>query len=260
MAEDGDEPVADESAGHQGRFVRAIRIPATPHSPFCHILSVGVELNENEVIKMDPNRAIFIVAALLLLFSGFWTWSSLVAESVERVPVRAPNLLFSLAHSLAQCPENFVDPITEGPYYKKGSPERTDLIEEGIAGERITLRGRVLDRNCNPVPGAWLDFWQADGKGTYDNRGYKLRGHQFTDRQGKYLLRTVMPGAYSGRTSHIHVKLAMKAGGKIITSQLYFPRRSRNASDPIFSPSMVIKLDRSEDGSRRGYFDFRINQ
>jgi protocatechuate 3,4-dioxygenase beta subunit len=231
-----------------------------PHSPFCPIPFVGVELNENEVTTMDPNKTIFIAAAILLSFSAFWTWSSLFTESVEEAHVIMPNVLFSIANNPAQCPEYFVDPTTEGPYYKKGSPQRTDLTEKGTVGEPLTLSGRVLDRNCDPVPGAWLDFWQADGDGKYDNRGYRLRGHQFTDKQGRYVLRTVMPGAYPERTSHIHVKLAKKAGGKIITSQLYFPDRSRNASDPIFRPSMVIRLDKSEDGSNRGYFDFRMNQ
>jgi hypothetical protein len=225
-------------------------------NPFCHILSGGVKLNENEVIKMDLNRGILIAAAVLLSIYAFCTWSSLSAESIGTVQVIVPNILFSLGSGSAQCPENSVDPATEGPYYKKGSPERTDLMEEGVVGEPITLSGYVFDKNCSPVPGAWLDFWQADGNGNYDNRDHKLRGHQFTDKQGKYLLRTVMPGAYPGRTSHIHVKVAKKAGGEIITSQLYFPGRSQNATDPIFSATMVIKLDKSKDGSNIGYFSF----
>jgi protocatechuate 3,4-dioxygenase beta subunit len=209
---------------------------------------------------MDPDRGIFIATAVLLSICSFCTWSSLFADSVGMVKVIVPSALFSPVGGPAQCPENYVDPTTEGPYYKKGSPERTDLIEEGTVGEPITLSGYVLDKDCSPVPAAWLDFWQADGNGSYDNRGYKLRGHQFTDKQGKYVLRTVMPGAYPGRTSHIHVKVAKKAGGEAITSQLYFPGRSQNARDPIFSASMVIKLEKDKDGSNRGYFDFRLNQ
>jgi hypothetical protein len=218
------------------------------------------KISEDEVIKMDLNKGVFIATTVLLSIYAFWSWPSLFAESIGKLQVMMPSILFSLGGGPAQCPESFVDPTTEGPFYKKGSPERTDLIEEGIVGEPITLSGYVVDSNCNPIPDAWLDFWQADGNGNYDNRGYKLRGHQFTDKQGKYLLRTVIPGAYPGRTSHIHVKVARKAGGEIITSQLYFPGRSQNASDPIFSPSMVIKLDKSGEGSNRGYFDFKLNQ
>jgi protocatechuate 3,4-dioxygenase beta subunit len=211
-------------------------------------------------MKMDITKSIFVAIALFFSAYAFWALSSFSAQSISGVQAIAPNTLFSIGQSAAQCPDGFVDPTTEGPYYKNGSPERTDLIEEGTAGEPITLSGRVYDKNCNPVSGAWLDFWQADGDGNYDNRGYKLRGHQFTDKQGRYVLRTVLPGAYPGRTSHIHVKVARKAGGEIITSQLFFPRRSRNASDPIFSASMVIRLDKSENGTNRGFFDFRLNQ
>src|SRR5205085_9577000 len=67
---------------------------------------------------------------------------------------------------------------TEGPYYKRSTPERTSLWEPGMAGTRLRLSGQVLTRDCRPVPAALLDFWQADAAGAYDNAGYRLRGHQ----------------------------------------------------------------------------------
>jgi len=77
---------------------------------------------------------------------------------------------------------------TEGPYYKPDTPERTSFLEEDMQGTRLILAGYVLDQNCQPLPDAWLDFWQADANGEYDNAGYRLRGHQFTDAQGRYYL------------------------------------------------------------------------
>jgi protocatechuate 3,4-dioxygenase beta subunit len=142
---------------------------------------------------MDWKKGNFIAAALLLSPYVFCTWSSLPAEPVEGVQAIATGALPTPGDDRTQCPEEFVDPSTEGPYYKNGSPERMDLVEEGIVGEPVELSGYVFDKNCNPVPGAWLDFWQADGNGSYDNRGYKLRGHQFTDTDGKYLSRTYQP-------------------------------------------------------------------
>jgi protocatechuate 3,4-dioxygenase beta subunit len=96
-------------------------------------------------------------------------------------------------------------PTTEGPYYTADTPERTSLTEPGVVGTKLVLTGYVLDTDCTPIPGAWLDFWQADGNGQYDNTGYRLRGHQFTDDDGRYYLETVIPGLYPGRP-HIHVK------------------------------------------------------
>ena len=97
--------------------------------------------------------------------------------------------------------------IEEGPYYKSGSPLKTRLFEERLSGAKLTMTGDVRDINGKPIQHAWMDFWQADGRGDYDNSGYTLRGHQYTDKFGKYFLETVVPGGYSPRTPHIHVKV-----------------------------------------------------
>jgi protocatechuate 3,4-dioxygenase beta subunit len=172
----------------------------------------------------------------------------------------AASVFFSLDAVPAVCPETLMDPETEGPYYKTGSPERTDFTENETAGERFTLTGYVFDKDCRPVAGAWLDFWQADGNGVYDNAGYRLRGHQFTDQQGRYILKTVLPGEYPGRTNHIHVKVNKQAGGPATTSQLYFPEGRLNAMDRIFSKSMVVTMGKDKDGKKIGFFNFKLNQ
>src|SRR5690349_21717392 len=105
------------------------------------------------------------------------------------------------------CNGTITPALTEGPYYKAGSPQRTSLLEAGTTGTKVVLTGTVYDRNCRPIAGAWLDFWQADSSGAYDNSGYKLRGYQYADQNGRYQLTTVVPGEYPGRTVHIHVKV-----------------------------------------------------
>lgn len=143
---------------------------------------------------------------------------------------------------------------TEGPFFTPDSPQRGSLIESGITGAALILSGRVLDTDCRPLAGALLDFWQADGRGAYDNEGFRLRGHQFSDSAGRYRLETVIPGRYPGRTPHIHVK-AQPAGGAILTTQLYFPGEPGNESDPIFDPLLLVDL-REEGGGGRALFDF----
>ena len=69
---------------------------------------------------------------------------------------------------------------TEGPYYTADTPERTSLTEPGVVGTKLVLPGYVLATDCTPVAGAWLDFWQADGNGPYENTGYKIRRPQLT--------------------------------------------------------------------------------
>lgn len=136
---------------------------------------------------------------------------------------------------------------TEGPYYTQDTPERSSLLETGIVGERLVLTGYVLSTDCEPIPGAWLDFWQADGDGVYDNVGFQLRGHQFSDTSGRYILETVYPGRYPGRTAHIHVKV-MAPGQPTLTTQIYFPGESQNETDGIFRPELLASLEQTETG------------
>jgi protocatechuate 3,4-dioxygenase beta subunit len=146
---------------------------------------------------------------------------------------------------------------TEGPYYTPNTPERSSLLEEGIPGERLVLTGYVLKADCEPVAGAWLDFWQADGAGVYDNSGFRLRGHQYSDEMGRYRLETVYPGEYPGRTPHIHVKV-MAPGGAVLTTQIYFAGEASNARDFIFRPELVTELESADDGWQ-ARFDFYIS-
>ncbi|WP_158880502.1 dioxygenase [Amycolatopsis anabasis] len=148
-------------------------------------------------------------------------------------------------------------PQTEGPYFKPNSPQRTNLVEPGMPGVRLTVSGFVFTRACRPVPQVLLDFWQCDNGGQYDNVGYRLRGHQFTDAQGKFLLATIWPGLYPGRTRHIHVKV-QAPNRPILTTQLYFPGEPRNNTDPIFDPRLLMNI-RTVGDAREGTFDFVLN-
>jgi protocatechuate 3,4-dioxygenase beta subunit len=136
---------------------------------------------------------------------------------------------------------------TEGPFYKRRSPERTSLLEAGMTGTPIVLTGYVLSRRCQPVAGALVDFWQADPTGEYDNQGFRLRGHQFTDDAGRYRLETVVPGLYPGRTRHFHVKV-QAPHRSILTTQLYFPGEPRNANDRIFNPDLLLTIQETSNG------------
>ena len=130
---------------------------------------------------------------------------------------------------------------TEGPYFTPSSPKRTSLIEAGITGTPLLLTGTVVTRSCRPVAGALVDFWQADDAGQYDNAGYRLRGHQFTDAKGLYRLETIVPGLYPGRTRHIHVKVQAPTQ-RVLTTQLYFPGEARNARDGIYDADLLVTM------------------
>ena len=143
------------------------------------------------------------------------------------------------------CGEQSTPEQTEGPYWTPNSPPRNDFTGDATPGEPMTLTGTVVDTACRPVPDTLLDFWQADGHGVYDNEGYKLRGHQFTDGNGAFRLTTVRPGLYPGRTRHFHVKVRPPGGG-VLTTQLYFPGEPANRADGIYRPELEMTI--SDDG------------
>jgi len=145
-------------------------------------------------------------------------------------------------------------PQMAGPFFKPRSPERNSLLVPGIKGTPIILTGVVLSTACKPVPGALLDFWQCDDHGDYDNAGYTLRGHQFTDAAGRYRLETIVPGVYPGRTRHFHVR-AQAPNGSVLTTQLYFPGEPGNEGDFLFQRDLLMTVQ-DAGNAKTARFDF----
>lgn len=158
------------------------------------------------------------------------------AAAATLAPTRVPSAAPAAA---CKAPAALTPALTEGPFFKANTPERTSLLEPGTAGTPLTLTGYVLSVDCQPVARALLEFWQADARGQYDNAGYTLRGHQYTDANGRYQLTTVNPGLYPGRTEHIHVKV-QAPGGPVLTSQLFFPNAAGNTGDAIFNRALLV--------------------
>jgi len=145
-------------------------------------------------------------------------------------------------------------PEIEGPFYKPRSPERSDLIETGTGARLVELQGYVLTRHCRPVARVLLDLWHADQSGDYDNKGFRYRGHVFTDASGAYRFRTIMPAPYPGRTRHYHFKV-LSLARQLLTTQLYFPNEPLNRRDDYFHPELLMRVaDSGEALAAR--FDF----
>ncbi len=137
-------------------------------------------------------------------------------------------------------------PEIEGPFFKPRSPLRSDLREPGLAGRPVELYGLVLTRACRPVENALVDLWHADDAGQYDKTGFRLRGHVFTDADGRYAFRTIVPGLYPGRTRHYHVKVQAPTR-PVLTTQFYFPDEPRNRRDEFFHDELVMRVTAADD-------------
>lgn len=187
------------------------------------------------------NKILIGIVIFLILVGGVYLFlqqNQLTQNTTKQTEQNNPSQQTSIS---TECTGEVIPSLTEGPYYTENTPQRTD-IKDGAPGEPLTLTGFVYDENCKPIANAWIDFWQADGEGNYDNSGYRLRGHQYTDASGKYILQTVIPGEYPGRTPHIHLKIRASDNSPLTTSQLFLPEASGNESDSIFDERLIIAM------------------
>jgi protocatechuate 3,4-dioxygenase beta subunit len=155
-------------------------------------------------------------------------------------------------HALAQsCARTLAQ--TEGPFFKTSTPLRSSFLEKD-SRTLLVVSGQVLSARCQPVANALLEFWHADELGEYDHKGYRYRGHQHADAQGRYRLETILPAEYPGRARHIHVKV-QAPGRRVLTSQLYFPNEPGNRRDGIYRAELEMKMARPGEGA----FDFVVD-
>ena len=145
----------------------------------------------------------------------------------------------------------------EGPYYVTGAPQKENL-GEFLDGQRLVISGNVVDRNCNPVPGAIIDVWQTDSNGKYYFDDFTLRGKVHADEDGIYSIDTMFPGTYSEagqfRPAHLHLKVSSPEGPSL-TTQLYFAGDEHH--DWLVRPSLILELNEM-DGIKYAEFDFII--
>jgi protocatechuate 3,4-dioxygenase beta subunit len=159
-----------------------------------------------------------------------------------------PDQAFAAARAVAVDPEE-----TAGPYPADGS-NGVDVVDASLVRRRmrtdvdgtnrqdgipLDLRLKVWDVDAaEPVDGVWVYVWHCNVDGEYS--GYSgqeghswLRAVQPTDADGNVRFRTIIPGRYDGRASHIHLAVfpddTFDPNNKLATTQLAFRNKSIDA-------------------------------
>jgi len=101
----------------------------------------------------------------------------------------------------------------------------------------------VLGADGRPVQGAAVELWQANAYGRYAHGGdrsaapldpnFQGYGAIRTDAEGRYRFRTIRPGAYAGRTRHLHF-YATGPGFERTPLQMYFAGDAGNEADFLY--------------------------
>ena len=134
-------------------------------------------------------------------------------------------------------------------------------------GQKIIIKGKVINRNGNPLKGIIIEIWQANASGKYRDKndthdaaidpnflGY---GVTKTNSNGSYKFKTILPGAYpwanhknAWRPKHIHFSLINESISNRLCTQMYFPNDLLLNYDPIFNSvekryrnSLIAKFD-----------------
>jgi hydroxyquinol 1,2-dioxygenase len=101
-------------------------------------------------------------------------------------------------------PDRATPSTVMGPFHIHDSPafENGANMAADAPGVPLVLSGTVRSLDGKPIPNALVDVWQPDGEGIYEaqkpqHQGPYLRGIYRTDKDGKYVIRTVAPIGYT---------------------------------------------------------------
>ena len=125
-----------------------------------------------------------------------------------------------------------------------------DIAGPNAAGDRITIKGRVIDGTGAPVKDVLLETWQANAAGIYahaeDPRsaevedGFRGWGRVITNFEtGEFTFDTIKPGSVPGRNSatqapHISIWIVARGINVGLNTRMYFDDED-NSADPVIN-------------------------
>lgn len=178
---------------------------------------------------MDASRRKWFAGVGAVLAGGAaWSW----ARQVRGV---APRALQACTREAAAVPGVAAMPEeTAGPFPLHSLLDDPAIIRREIAhgrdGIALDIELRLLDvADGKPVTDAGVYVWHCDRDGAYSGYGRYIgdrfcRGLQFADCDGRVRFRTIFPGWYAGRATHVHFQVYLTDGGRLAsTSQFTFP-------------------------------------
>ena len=168
---------------------------------------------------------------------------------------------------------------TIGPFFAIGLSREGQnvMVGERSQGERITVEGRVLDGEGQPVLDALVEIWQADANGIYRHAAdprheqadpfFAGFGRSETSDAGRFWFKTVRPGATVGEEGEQHaphVNVTVFARGMLMhaVTRIYFADEEANESDPMLASvaaarrqTLIARREQAADGVPRYCLD-----
>jgi protocatechuate 3,4-dioxygenase alpha subunit len=176
-----------------------------------------------------------------------------------------------------------IGPFFPATLFRDGDNDLTHVSHDAAPttrGETILIRGRVTKEGGFPCINAILEAWQADSAGRFDHPLDGERdqadpdflgwGRAWTDADGRYEFRTLLPGGYVEGASRRapHVNLTVMGPGlmrRVLLTLFFSDFPQENAADPLLllvpearRPQLVAVPDGNLEDLRIFRFDIRL--
>lgn len=163
--------------------------------------------------------------------------ASTTSSTIDSATATALEVALSTAATCAVSAQEVEGPYPLSTILSNTAIVRSDMTE-GKTGVPLTIRLKLLDVNnsCAPISNAAVYIWHCDKDGLYsgydnsNNAGQAgltyLRGIQVSDSTGRVTFKTIYPGWYVGRITHIHVQVFLNndtGTTAMATTQMAFP-------------------------------------
>lgn len=149
-----------------------------------------------------------------------------MTEVVATQMPASPSTEAPIAQAPASCQLTEAD--MEGPFYEPGAPQRDSV------GEGYLLQGVVRSAaDCTPIPGAQIEFWMAGPDGEYAD---EYRATLLAGEDGAYRFESHFPPPYSGRPSHIHLRISAQGFQTLVTQHYPVQGESSASLDLVIAP------------------------
>jgi protocatechuate 3,4-dioxygenase alpha subunit len=153
--------------------------------------------------------------------------------------------------------------MTLGPFFPRefgqGANDLTVLEGKPAKGEVIEITGKVTQGDGAPLDNAILEIWQSNAEGRFDDPAFFGWGRAATDASGVYRFRTIRPGAYAGRASHVNLLILFSGLMRQLQTVMFF---EDNAADPVLNAvqpaSARTRLVAVKERDDRYRFDIRL--
>jgi len=144
-------------------------------------------------------------------------------------------------------PDYLTPSQTVGPFFTLGltKPESDKTCKSPVSnlitgdGEKISIIGRVMDGNQEPIHDALIEIWQSDSSGKFDNPLFVgfARSHSSQYEGQRFLFETIKPGSNTEyEAPHISLVIYMRGLLTQLYTRIYFSDElESNSTDRVLT-------------------------